>query len=200
MQLKIQHAVGSRSITPTSVNSRIRRVSRRSGLGRLSRLSRAVFEILETRQMMSVDVVNSTADSGAGSLRQVISAAVAGDTIQFSPGLDGQTITLSSGPLEISKGITIAGPGASSLTISGGGASSVFLVDGMDRGSSVFISGLTLTNGNANDNVYPFATSGGAIDNEGVLTLTNSNLTDNTSSSGGAIYNDGALTLSTSTA
>ncbi|MGZ4238391.1 MAG: hypothetical protein ACXVWT_20180, partial [Solirubrobacteraceae bacterium] len=38
--------------------------------------------------------VTTTADSGAGSLRAAIAASAAGDTINFDPSLNGQTITL----------------------------------------------------------------------------------------------------------
>ena len=50
--------------------------------------------------------VTSNADSGAGTLRNNITAAVAGDTITFNAGM---TVTLSSGQLTISKNLTIDG-------------------------------------------------------------------------------------------
>ena len=57
-------------------------------------------------------IVTTTADSGAGSLRDAIAAASDGDTIQFDAALNGQTITLTSAELVIDKNITINGPGA----------------------------------------------------------------------------------------
>ncbi|MDL2322663.1 DUF6273 domain-containing protein [Bacteroidales bacterium OttesenSCG-928-A17] len=60
--------------------------------------------------------VTNTNDSGAGSLRQAIADAVAGDTIVISPSLIGQTITLTS-RLDISKPLTLLGNG---IKITGG--------------------------------------------------------------------------------
>jgi len=60
------------------------------------------------------------------------------------------------------------------------------------RGASLTLNGFTLQNGNGNN--------GGAIQNNGTLTITNSTFIGNsTSFSGGAIYNDGTLTVSNST-
>jgi hypothetical protein len=56
-------------------------------------------------------IVTTTADSGAGSLRDAIAAASDGDTIQFAAALNGQTISLTSGELAIDKNITISGAG-----------------------------------------------------------------------------------------
>src|ERR1700675_2839393 len=61
--------------------------------------------------------VTTTADSGAGSLRAAIASAAAGDTIQFSAALHGQTITLTSAELVIDKDLTLDGPGATQLTV-----------------------------------------------------------------------------------
>src|SRR6187401_3806378 len=60
--------------------------------------------------------VTTTADSGPGSLRNAVNAANDGDYIYFF-GLDGQTITLTSGELLINKTLTITGPGANLLTV-----------------------------------------------------------------------------------
>ena len=54
--------------------------------------------------------VTNTNDSGISSLRQALIAAQNGDTIQFDPALNGQTIILTSGELLINKSITINGP------------------------------------------------------------------------------------------
>ena len=92
--------------------------------------------------------VTTTADSGAGSLRAAIAASAAGDTINFDPSLNGQTITLTSGALMISHTLTISGPGAGDLTVNGNNLSSVFDIDTpVGSHSSVTISGLTITGG-----------------------------------------------------
>lgn len=106
-------------------------------------------------------VVLNTADSGAGSLRQVIADAVVGETITFDAAVHGQTIVLTSGELTIDKTLTITGPGADLLTISGNNASRIFHINltswGATTGSMTFnVSGLTLVDGVT-------AGSGGAI-------------------------------------
>jgi hypothetical protein len=71
---------------------------------------------------MATLTVTSNVDSGAGSLRAAIAIAQAGDTIQFDPSLANQTITLTTGQLEIDKGLIIDGANAPGLTISGNNA------------------------------------------------------------------------------
>jgi len=130
--------------------------------------------------------VTSTADSGAGSLRDSIAAASSGDTINIS--VTG-TIILTGGTLTISKSLTISGPGASDLAVSGNNATQVFVVN---SGATVTISGLTIENGVASD-------GGGGISNLGILTVTNSTVTGNTTVSfGGGIKNFGTLTVANS--
>src|SRR5436305_8990891 len=63
--------------------------------------------------------VSTANDSGAGSLRASIAAALPGDTISFDPILNGQTITLTGGEIAITKALILNGPGAASLSISG---------------------------------------------------------------------------------
>jgi hypothetical protein len=67
--------------------------------------------------------VLNTNDSGAGSLRQAILDATAGDTIIFAPGLSGATIRLQqtlTDSLVINKNLTIDGSAlASKIPISG---------------------------------------------------------------------------------
>ena len=60
---------------------------------------------LETRALLSTLVVTNNDDSGPGSLRQAIADAGSGDTITFAHSLRGQTITLSSGELDITQSI-----------------------------------------------------------------------------------------------
>ena len=91
-------------------------------------------EGLEDRTVLSTLTVTNTLDSGAGSLRDAIKAAQSGDTIVFAPGLTGQTITLTSGELAISKSLDIEGPGAGLLAISGNDASRVFNVSQNEAG------------------------------------------------------------------
>ena len=81
---------------------------------------RPALEMLERRDVPSTLTVTNNLDSAAGSLRAEVAAANPGDTINFAPSLNGQTITLSSGELLLNKSLTIDGPGAGQLAISGG--------------------------------------------------------------------------------
>ena len=112
--------------------------------------------------------VLNNADSGAGSLRATLAAAANGDTITFASSLRGQTITLTSGQLTVTKSIDIEGLGRDELTISGGNASRVFAVA---SGTTVAIDQLTIANG--------LADQGAGIDNFGTLTVSQCTLTGN---------------------
>src|SRR5438477_2388621 len=76
-------------------------------------------EYLEDRSLPSTLTVTNNFDSGPGSLRAAIAAASSGDTINFANSLKGQTITLTTGQLAISKNLDIEGLGADKLAVSG---------------------------------------------------------------------------------
>ena len=89
----------------------------------------------------ATNVVTTLADSGPGSLRQVISDSVYGDTIIFATN---GTIYLTSNELLILKKLNIIGPGAANLAISGQATNRVFrILDGI----ICSISGLTIRDG-----------------------------------------------------
>jgi parallel beta-helix repeat protein len=140
-------------------------------------------------------VVTTSADSGSGSLRQVISNALPGETITFDPSLSGQNINVYISDLLIRNNLTIdasALPGG--LQISQVGTSSrVFEVA---ANTVVTLNSLTIQNGIAD-------VGGGIYVNSGAsLTLANCTLSGNSSTSGGGgIYvNSGAsLTLTNCT-
>src|ERR1700730_4043008 len=117
-------------------------------------------------------IVTTTADSGPGSLRQARADAMNGNTIQFDPALNGQTINLTSGELVITKNITISGPGANLLTIKRDDQAPGFRIFNVP-GPTVVIEGLTITNG--------YEIAGGGILNQGTLTITDSVVTGNRS-------------------
>src|SRR5947209_631340 len=89
---------------------------RRRSSGVTAPLSRPRIEVLEDRRVLSTLTVSNALDHGTGSLRADIAAAHSGDTINFAPGLSGQTITLTGGEMLINKNLTIAGPGVGNLT------------------------------------------------------------------------------------
>ena len=169
--------------------------------------------------------VANTNDSGFGSLRQAILDANAGDTITFAPALSGQTITLTPGPLNITKDLTINGDlnndGAPDITVSGHNASRVFKIY---NSATVTLEGLTITGGNSpggggilaaggtltvihstvsgNEAVGPSGTGGGIYAAGGNLTVTHSVVSGNSvrDGRGGGIYAvGGTLTVTHST-
>jgi hypothetical protein len=80
----------------------------------------ALLSICEGAKAATTWVVTSTADAGAGSLRDmIVNKAIAGDTIGFAPTLTGSTITLNTGELLINKDLTVTGLGPLHLTIMG---------------------------------------------------------------------------------
>jgi predicted outer membrane repeat protein len=129
--------------------------------------------------------VSSSADSGAGTLRQAINDICTGGTITFD---SDRSITLVS-QLNIGKDLNISGSGHQ-VTVSGGSVTRVLNI----APGTVSLSHLTLTNGNGNG-------PGGAILNGGSLTIAYSTFSANHSSVfGGAIENNGAsLTIQNST-
>jgi len=139
-------------------------------------------DVLEDRSLPSTLTVVNLGDSGAGSLRGQLAAAAPGDTIDFASGLSG-TIFLGS-VLDVTKGLTVQGPGPDALTLYGQQATQVFRVA---AGVTAGISGLTVAGG--------WDTQGGGIHNDGSLTLDRVTVRDNQagdgflSGAGGGIYN-----------
>ncbi len=121
------------------------------------------------------------ADSGPGSLRQILTDLPADDpTVFFGQVLGGQTITLAS-QLEIKKDVGIYGFNAARLTISGNNVTRVFQID---PGVTAKIYGVTIAHGDAHGN--GLVKTGGGILNKGTLTLLNSMVRDSNSMEGGA--------------
>ena len=129
-------------------------------------------EALEDRTLLSTLTVTNNKDSGSGSLRAEIAAANSnGDTtntINFAPALDGQTITLSSGELKITKSVNIDGPGLSLLTVSGGGASPRRVFE-IDNGATVTLANLTIANGQTTSAGMPGVQLRGQLGGGGIL-------------------------------
>ena len=172
-------------------------------------------ESLEPRQMLAQVTVTTTADIGAGSLRQAIidaNATSANDDIVFASSLftNGvSTITLGSAALpDIAAtsgagSLTITGPGASSLIISGnnGNTNRNFSIFKIASGGNLTISGVTVSGAQTTDTYG----KGGCIINSGALNISNSVITGNSvsgsSSYGGGIQNNtsAVLTISNTT-
>ena len=101
-------------------------------------------------------IVTSTADNGAGTLRQALATPADGDIIDAT-GVSG-TILLTSGELVVSKSVTVLGPGYANLSVDGNAADRVFIFQS-NLGS---ISGLSIVRG-----------GGGGIWNDATLTVSN---------------------------
>ncbi|MEH2062181.1 MAG: DUF4347 domain-containing protein, partial [Nostoc sp.] len=142
-------------------------------------------------------IVTNTNDSGAGSLRQAIINAnndpgietIIFDTTGIFGDATPDTITLTSGQLNVTEGVIIQGTGANKLAISGNNASRVF-----NASASLSIDGLNITGGNAGNSF------GGGIYSTSSVTVSNSTISGNvTNTSGGGIYGTSSVIVSNST-
>ena len=141
--------------------------------------------------------VTSSADSGSGSLRDAIQSAAPGAVVSISESLSGDTITLTSGPIQISGNVMIFGPEDAKIFISGADTIQIFNIQST---AVVTLRDLHLIHGNASG-----GTMGGAIYNAGNLNLQQVYFFDNRSRAvpappagnqvafGGALVNDGHL-------
>src|SRR5947208_6775712 len=94
----------------------------------------------------TITVIN-TNNSGPGSLRQALADAKGGDTINFDPALNGQTILLTTAELAIVKSVTISGPGANLLAVSRDQNAPGFRIFHVAPNHTVIIQGITITHG-----------------------------------------------------
>ncbi|OWK43512.1 beta strand repeat-containing protein [Fimbriiglobus ruber] len=159
------------------------------------------------------------------SLREALRlAGTNAPVITFSPALDGQTISLTLGTLNVDRSVTVQGPGAAQLTVDGQNLFQIFHIDDGSAAtlSTVKISGLTLQNGSSTpgtggtglggailgaenitldgmviqNNSAAIAGGGIAQVTGGTLTLTNSWVTGNTTpGEGGGIINVAGSTV-----
>ena len=131
-------------------------------------------------------IVTSTADAGAGTLREAIANVCSGTTITFNlAGAGPHTITLTTGELQVAKNVTIKNNSGERITVSGNNASRVFNIN---SGKTASIIGLTISGGSA--------ASGAGIINDGALTVVNSTISGNSATSDGG----GISTTATGTA
>jgi CSLREA domain-containing protein len=112
--------------------------------------------------------------------------------IDFAIGTATITFTLSNGQMTIDHDVNIIGPPSDSVVVDGNNSSRLFTVN---AGKTASISNLTLSRGNGRDTPSSSAGDGGAIQNNGALTLKGVTLRANAAISGGAIRSDGALVL-----
>lgn len=159
---------------------------RGSGAGRTCARLLPILGLLPAMAGAATFTVTTTADSGAGSLRDALDQAnrtIGADTIAFASGLTG-TIALSGGAIDIFDAVTINGPGATRLRLSGNNASRIFRIGPTEPGNvfATAISGLSLTDGSSAD-------EGGAIFvDDSNLTISNCAFRNNSAQRGGGLY------------
>ena len=174
---------------------RVRQPQRRRFLG---------VELLECRDVPATFTVSTLADTGVDSLRQAIAdanGAAGDDSIVFAGAAVGGTISLltmggtSFGPnaLEVTSTIIITGGGE---TIARGGAAPNFRLFYVSTGGNLTLSNVTLSNGlarggNGGTNLARNGGggggglgAGGAIYNQGTVSILNSTLSGNTAQGG----------------
>ncbi|HTK74016.1 MAG TPA: right-handed parallel beta-helix repeat-containing protein, partial [Gemmataceae bacterium] len=168
---------------------------------------RLQLEMLEDRIAPTVFTVTNTNDSGNGSLRQAIANAnslTGADTIVFDPAVFGtpRTISLESGTLLVSDGVTVTGPGAGLLTVSRDPIADHFRIFNFTGNFSATLSGMTITGGYVEVNDGSGGGGGLSVHDAASVTVQDSVITGNISLSppGAGIYmHAGALTVRNST-
>jgi len=140
-------------------------------------------------------LVTSTGDSGFGTLRDVTACASSGDTIRFSPEINGDLIQLTSGQIVISgKTLTLVGNG-SNETIIDGALDTLNRLFEIQSDADISFRNLTIQNGGG----PTFAQFGGAIllSGNSNLNIVNCALMNNQTNN---IFGGGALFLFSGTA
>jgi hypothetical protein len=165
-------------------------------------------EALEDRAVPAVFTVLNGADGGAGSLRDALTAAAGTpgpSTISFDSGVT--TVTLTSGQLDITSNVSIIDP-TDTVTITRdttGPQTAKFSIIRVEKGATLALTGLTISNGNAGSyGVGSETGQGGGMENLGTATLTDCTFSNNSAGAvgdkiggyGGAVY---GVTYSTTT-
>lgn len=148
--------------------------------------------------MATLTVTTLADDGSAGGLRAVLgqaNATAAADTVVFAAGLEGGTLTLTRGQLEIASDVTIDGDGNNDgreVQVSGNNASRVIEIDG--SGTDARLVDLTISGGNT------YGAPGGQEEGGGIrlgagqaLSLEGCTVTGNTAAAygaGGGIFAD----------
>ncbi len=127
-------------------------------------------------------IVRTLADSGPCSLRDTVAMASPGDTILFTPEIQGMAVSLAS-QIVLDKNLTIDGQ-HSKISVRGANTDRVFDV----TGAVVVLRNMNLINGDTGS-----SEDGGIlrIDNSSHVTLERSTVAEGSARNGGGIYNDG---------
>ena len=176
----------------------------------------AMLAVSATADAATLTVTNGN-DSGAGSIRQMIAAAQAGDTLVFAAGVT--TVTLTTGQLVIDKNLTIDGGTGVTVQRSSAEGMPEFRIFYIDGGYVVLIKHTVITGGHTPDSIPgENIPDGGGLYIKGEVTLENTGVSKNTTGNGssgfapyspdgkggdggngGGMYVDGKATLENST-
>ena len=146
----------------------------------------AFFLLINAVTFATEQQVNSTADSGSGSLRMAIANANDGDNITFSLSFPA-IITLTSGPVTLDKSLTVSGSGnPKNIVIDGNSSNSIFVQTSSGNDDIITVSGVTFSNSGNSAFLQDVASSGNEFTISNCLFINNTSL-----GNGGAILADG---------
>ncbi|MDJ0753525.1 MAG: right-handed parallel beta-helix repeat-containing protein [Ardenticatenaceae bacterium] len=159
----------------------------------------SMLQLWPNRATAATITVINTNDGGAGSLRAAVAAAEANpgpDKITFDPGLDGSTISLTSGALTLSGTVEIDATNlAGGIEISGGDLDRVFFIE---SSAVVTLTHLTLISGTSQFGSGSCNTlCGGALyaSFDSQVTIQDSEIHGSRANGGGGIYNEGTMDI-----
>ena len=114
-------------------------------------------------------IVTETQDLIEGSLRDIVANVCSGDTVYFDASLNNASVLSDQGEIIIDKDLVIIGLGIDNLTIDAGGNNRIFNIQ---VGATVSLENLHFSNANTDPD-------GGAILNQGTLSLKNVKFSNN---------------------
>jgi hypothetical protein len=142
-------------------------------------------EVEDYKLKLKCNLVTSTSDSGNGSLRNVSNCADDGENILFAPGLNGQTINVTAGPITVDGVWKWMPAQGTNIQIKAGATVSRIL--SVPVGKSAELQYLNLIGGTASQ--------GSAIDNIGTLILRSCEIHPAVGSSNPPLRNTGTATI-----
>jgi len=168
---------------------------------------------VESGVSLVVTTVNDHDDGTCTALDCTLREAVAavntagGGDINFAPGLTG-IIQLGAPLPNLARNLILKGPGANLLSVrrDTGGNYRIFTIgNGTNEGPVVYLSGLTITNGQAPAGALPISSGGGILNDHSFLSIDrcaivgNSTALSDVTYGGGIFNNEGGLVLNEST-
>jgi hypothetical protein len=144
---------------------------------------------------------------GANRIQGAVDAAESGDAINVLPGTYFENVV-------VDKSLDVLGAGVGETVVDGNHKGSVFKIGTDNSDIDVTLSGMAITNGSGKaGGIYNEGrttikhclvhrnkaySSGGGISNSGTITVTGSNISENTGYDGGGIYNEGIAVITCS--